>query len=104
MVNNQGERVLYAFLKCAKLFMLGFFITSFVNVASAATLQTEWIDQFGSVEDVYDVSYAIDSDGDIYIAGLVSGTLPGQTSAGEEDAFVRKYDSQGNILSPKDTQ
>ena len=107
LLNNRGEGVFSSFslnfyVMASKFLLLAFFIfTTFIfsfSVSFAATLQTEWIDQFGSVEDVYDVSYTIDSDGDMYIAGAVKGTLPGQTSAGEEDAFVRKYDPQGNIL------
>ena len=107
LLNNHGEKVfnffsLNFYVIASKFLLLAFFVfATFIfsfSVSVAATLQTEWIDQFGSVEDVYDVSYAIDSDGDMYISGLVKGALPGQTSAGEEDAFVRKYDPQGNIL------
>lgn len=35
----------------------------------------------------------IDGGGNIYVAGEVGASLPGQTSAGNFDAFVRKYDS-----------
>jgi hypothetical protein len=34
--------------------------------------------------------------GSLYVAGYTLGTLPGQTSAGGEDAFARKYDSAGS--------
>ena len=40
---------------------------------------------------------AVDASG-VYVAGVTSGTLPGQTSAGGGDAFVRKYDADGNEL------
>lgn len=40
---------------------------------------------------------AVDASG-AYITGYVWGTLPGQTSAGSYDAFLRKYDNSGNIL------
>ena len=33
----------------------------------------------------------------IYVVGSTDGALPGETNAGERDAFVRKYGSQGNI-------
>jgi len=34
----------------------------------------------------------------IYTGGRVYGTLPGQTSQGAADAFLRKYDTNGNVL------
>ena len=34
----------------------------------------------------------------VYVAGTTSGTLPGQASTGGQDAFVRKYDFDGNVL------
>jgi hypothetical protein len=36
--------------------------------------------------------------GQIYVAGYVAGTLPGQVSAGGDDVFVRKYDANGNVV------
>lgn len=35
---------------------------------------------------------------DVYITGFTDGTLPGETNAGGEDGFVRKYDAHGNVL------
>ena len=40
---------------------------------------------------------AVDGSG-VYVVGYTHGALPGQTSAGEADAFVRKYDVNGNEL------
>jgi hypothetical protein len=55
-----------------------------------------WTRQFGSAEDDYAQSVCVDANGAIYVAGYTNGgTLPGQTSAGMQDAFVRKYDSSG---------
>jgi hypothetical protein len=34
----------------------------------------------------------------VYVAGYTMGTLPGQTSAGDTDAWIRKYDDIGNEL------
>src|SRR5262245_3168745 len=55
-----------------------------------------WTRQIGQVSEAQGVT--VDPAGNIYIAGFVTGTLPGQTSAGSTDAFVRKYDSAGNVL------
>ena len=53
-----------------------------------------WTRQFGTY--AWDVVYGIsvDSTG-IYVDGITPGTFPGQTSAGGQDAFVRKYDTNG---------
>jgi hypothetical protein len=58
----------------------------------------EWTRQFGVVGE--DISYAVgvDASGNTYVAGVTRGALPGQTSAGGEDAFLRKYDSTGATL------
>jgi hypothetical protein len=40
-------------------------------------------------------SVGIDASGNVYVAGHTDGALPGQTSAGGIDAFVRAYDSAG---------
>lgn len=56
-----------------------------------------WTRQFGTpaVEILYDV--AADGGG-VYVSGVTTGTLPNQTSWGNGDAFVRKYDPDGNEL------
>src|SRR3989454_5558413 len=43
------------------------------------------------------VGIAVDASG-VYVAGSINGTLPGQTSAGSCDAFLRKHDTSGNVL------
>src|SRR3989442_1678774 len=40
---------------------------------------------------------AVDASG-VYVAGFTWDALPGQTSAGSGDAFLRKYDASGNVL------
>ena len=42
-------------------------------------------------------SVATDSSG-VYVTGSTQGTLPGQTAAGDGDAFLRKYDASGTEL------
>jgi uncharacterized repeat protein (TIGR01451 family) len=56
-----------------------------------------WTRQFGGTfsEDAAGVG----GDGAyVYVVGTTTGTLPGQTSAGGFDAFVRKYDTNGNEI------
>lgn len=67
------------------------------NVSWAQTI--EWIRQFGigGTNPAEADGVAADATG-IYVVGRVSGALPGQSSAGGQDAFVRKYDAKGNEL------
>jgi hypothetical protein len=56
---------------------------------------TLWTRQFGS--DAYDQGVGISSNGtNVYIVGFTSGQLPGQTQIGNDDAFIRQYDTDGN--------
>jgi hypothetical protein len=57
-----------------------------------------WTRQDGSNEHEFGRSTDADSEGNVYFSGETDGTLPGQMSAGEGDAFVRKYDSAGSAL------
>ena len=59
-----------------------------------------WTQQFTSNGSGVDqaTSVAIDTLGNVVIAGQVSGALPGQTWVGSDDAFVRKYDSSGTEI------
>ena len=64
--------------------------------ASAAT--AAWSRQFGTRQADEALAVALDRSGNAYVAGWTFGTLPGQTSAGTVDAFVRKVDPEGNEL------
>ena len=56
-----------------------------------------WTRQFGTNtnEEISDITG--DATG-LYVAGYVEGAIPGQTHEGKRDAFVRKYDTNGNVL------
>jgi hypothetical protein len=58
-----------------------------------------WTRQFGSaaVERDDGTGVATDQTG-VYVVGWTDGALSGQTSAGSTDAFIRKYDFNGNVL------
>jgi hypothetical protein len=58
-----------------------------------------WTRQFGTASDADDqvLAIAIDQSG-VYLAGSTADVLPGQASAGNADAFVRKYDPEGKEL------
>jgi DNA-binding beta-propeller fold protein YncE len=54
-----------------------------------------WTEQFGTAGGSDEVWVTADGSA-IYVAGTTGGALPGQTSAGQQDAFVRRYDIDGN--------
>ncbi len=56
-----------------------------------------WTRQFGSKNEETIGSPAIDAWGNVYISGSTRGDLNG-INAGYEDAYVSKYDSDGNLL------
>jgi hypothetical protein len=41
---------------------------------------------------------AVDGAGNAFVVGGTDGTLPGQGSSGDSDAYTRKYDPAGNTL------
>jgi pimeloyl-ACP methyl ester carboxylesterase len=57
-----------------------------------------WTGQFGSIIDDFGEGVSVDANGNVLVAGYTTGELRGQSSAGENDAFVRKYGTAGNVL------
>jgi hypothetical protein len=54
-----------------------------------------WTRQFGSTGTDEARGVAIDSAGNLSVIGYTTNALPGQASAGSQDAFVRRYDASG---------
>lgn len=68
-------------------------IDAFLSVYDASGSQ-QWTHQFGSFASIaYDV--AVDAAQNVYLAGFIEGTIDGQTSTGDRDGFLRKYDRSG---------
>jgi hypothetical protein len=62
--------------------------------------QELWKKQFGTSPDTYSKSIAATQSG-IYVVGYTNGTFPGQSNSGLIDAFITKFDSNGNIIWTK---
>jgi hypothetical protein len=56
-----------------------------------------WTRQFGSSEADAANAVAVDASG-VYVAGMTGGEFPGETLAGNTDAFLRNYDLSGSVL------
>jgi hypothetical protein len=63
---------------------------------------TIWTREFGTSSSDEAMGVGLDSSG-VYVTGITNGTLPGQTSAGSQDAFARKYDTSGNVTTHGDS-
>ena len=59
--------------------------------------QLEWVEQFGSPDYEFLWDLDTDSEGNVYATGWTLGDLGGE-NAGSYDAWVTKYDSDGNQL------
>ena len=57
-----------------------------------------WARQFGSTDFDFTHAVALDAAGNPYVVGWTWGALPRQTHSGASDVFLRKYDSEGNVL------
>ena len=56
-----------------------------------------WTRQFGTRSDDWVWSVAVDASG-VYVAGSTGGVLEGETAAGGQDVFVRRYDLDGDVV------
>ncbi len=74
---------------------LGFLILS-VSAAAVSAQEAMWIDQIGTVENDYMWAIAQDGTGGAFVAGQTSGSLGGPAE-GDNDAWIARYDSQGNM-------
>ena len=66
--------------------------------APASAQSLIWARQFGSVSSDPAAGVAVDASGNSYVVGWTDGALPGQTSSGGADAWVRKYDATGTVV------
>ncbi|NMO14094.1 DUF1565 domain-containing protein [Pyxidicoccus fallax] len=56
-----------------------------------------WVRMLGTSADDLAYGVAADSSGNVYVAGVTGGALPGNSSAGGQDVFIAKYTAQGTL-------
>lgn len=56
-----------------------------------------WVRMLGTASDDLAHGVAADSSGNVYVAGVTGGALPGASSAGGQDVFLAKYTAQGTL-------
>src|SRR5690348_132885 len=83
-------------ISARKIFFLAIVVGFTCSVNGSAQTTTRWLQQFGSggsdqARATASSQYAT------YVFGVTTGTLPSQGSAGQDDAFLRKYDFGGAV-------
>jgi len=66
------------------------------EAASSKAYEADWTTQYGTAASDYVTDLALHPSG-VYVAGGTGGELPGQVSAGSQDAYVRRYSSGGEV-------
>lgn len=69
---------------------------AFVSQIEITTGVVNWTRQLGSAANDLGWGLAADAAGNVYLGGYTNGTLPGQISLGNYDAFVLKLDQSGS--------
>jgi len=67
------------------------FITKYTAAGTLA-----WVKQFGTAADDTSVGISVDSNGNGYVIGKTYGAFAGNVTQGAYDAYIAKYDTNGN--------
>ena len=71
----------------------------FQPLVSASHVQSfVWVREFGTPGSEFAFTVGTDGLGNVYVIGYTDGEFPGQTSFGSQDAFVRKYNGNGDVV------
>ena len=76
------------------------FLLATIAVCCDTPDRAMWTRQIGTNEWDFSDGAAVDASGNVYVSGSTKGDL-GATNAGRADAFLRKFDSDGNVLWTK---
>jgi hypothetical protein len=60
-----------------------------------------WVKQFGTSSEDHSTGVSAEKNGNVYVTGYSNGNLPGNSNSGNNDAFVVKYDANGNQIWAK---
>ena len=81
--------------------MAAILVLAFSTMAQAETPVVKWICQLGSVGNDFGNGVSVDGSGNAYVAGWTGGSLDGNTSAGDCDIFLTKFDTNGKKIWTK---
>lgn len=56
-----------------------------------------WVRQLGTASDDLAHGVAADASGNVYVAGVTGGALPGNATSGGQDVFLARYDASGAL-------
>jgi LruC domain-containing protein len=76
------------------LIIIGYTFLLLTNICAEAPTKS-WTRLFGSSANDLGTGLSIDTNGNIFVTGYTEGAWDGQSSAGDRDAFVSKYNSGG---------
>ena len=81
--------------------LVAILLLSLSATAQAETPVVEWTRQLGTDSIDWGNDVSVDGSGNAYVIGQTEGNLDGNTSEGESDIFLTKYDTAGNKLWTK---
>jgi hypothetical protein len=98
-LKDRSRAVLCVPIVVLAVLLLGGPVSVFAVSATTApeTTGIPWTRQFGTPSSDFASAISATADG-AFVAGDTLGTLPGETSAGDDDAFVRRYNADGDVL------
>jgi hypothetical protein len=100
---TNGSKATYCATFLAAVLLLSIASTATLFQRAEATpnassgLDEIWTQQFGTGDNEGDINAATHSSG-VYVSGFTAGTFPSQSNAGDTDAFIKKFDHDGNEL------
>jgi PKD repeat protein len=63
-----------------------------------AQVSVDWVTQTGSAANDFQRDTVLSADNHLYSVGQTSGALPGNSTFGQQDAYLIKYDSSGGVV------
>lgn len=68
-----------------------------ISPGFAAQNTLSWTAQFGAASGTDEIATGVSTEDGLFVVGTTTGALPGQSSAGGVDGWIRKYDRYGHV-------